>query len=436
MNKVWTLVKREYKAAVKTKGFIISLVLLPIMMGGSFAVIMLTEDNVDTKDKIIYIIDESKSVGESLVSSANYRNENEIFNEEGDKKNPAYLLEIIEKENDFDAQKLALSDLVRDKEIHAFVWIGSNVVDSKEGDENSQIIYYAENSSMDDAKWWVSNNANSNIRQQRVAELGLQEEQVQVLFAPVNTIGMGLVSMDSKTGDVVDARKSSELEGFIVPYVMLLLIFMMIIMSALPLLQAVMEEKTSRIAEVLLGTVTPWQFMLGKVLGGLAVSLTIASIYIAGIVFTLSKIELPFPIPYDVLPWFFIYLIFAVIMFGTIMASLGSTCNDSKDVQNIQFPAMLPIMLPMFVMFPIIKDPLSTFSTWMSLFPPFTPTLMLMRQASPVEIPMWQPIAGVIGMLLFTVLAVWAGGRIFRINIVMVGKRPKFGTMLKYIIKG
>ena len=118
------------------------------------------------------------------------------------------------------------------------------------------------------------------------------------------------------------------------------------------------------------------------------------------------------------------------------MASLGATCNDSKDAQNIQFPAMLPIMLPMFVMFPIIRDPLSSFSTWTSLFPPFTPTLMLVRQATPVEIPLWQPVAGVVGIVLFTILSVWAGGRLFRSTIIMTGKRPKFGTMMKYIIKG
>jgi len=289
---------------------------------------------------------------------------------------------------------------------------------------------------MDEARNWIGGNANTFIRKQRVAQMGLSESDIQTLFSPVWAEGMGLVSVDSKTGSVVDAKKSSELEGFLVPYVMMLLIFMMILMSAIPLLQAVMEEKSYRIAEVLLGSVTPWQFMLGKVLGGLAVSLTVAAIYIGGISFTLGKMDLPFTIPYDVLPWFFVYLIFAVVMFGTIFASLGSTCNDSKDAQNIQFPAMLPVLIPMFLMMPIIQNPLSNFSMWVSLFPPFTPMLMLVRQASPVTVPMWQPIAGVIGMFVFTIIAIWAGGRIFRSSIIMVGKRPKFGTMMKYIIKG
>ena len=437
MNKVLTLVKREYGAAVRTKGFIISLVMLPILMGGTTAVVILTQDKVDTKDKTILVIDDSNLVGDYLVESAEYRNENEIYDEEsGDKILPAYNIELIDKESDFSAQKLALSDQVRSKEIHAFVYIGPEIVNPGPDPEKSRIIYYAENSSMDDTRRWVEGRANSCIRQARVTQLGLQEDQVHTLFSYVYAEGMGLLSRDSKTGDVLDARRSSELEGFVIPYIMLILIFMMTLMSAIPLLQAVMEEKSYRIAEVLLGSVTPWQFMLGKVLGGLAVSLTVSAIYIAGIVVTLQYIELPFTIPYSILPWFFFYLIFAVVMYGSIMASLGATCNDSKDAQNIQFPAMLPIMLPMFVMFPIIRDPLSSFSTWTSLFPPFTPTLMLVRQATPVEIPLWQPVAGVVGIVLFTILSVWAGGRLFRSTIIMTGKRPKFGTMMKYIIKG
>ena len=438
MNKVWILVKREYKAAVKTKGFIISLVILPIFMGGGFAAYILLKDKVDLTDKTVMVIDESNSVGEYLVNVAKDRNANYITDEKtGEKNQPAYFLEIIRKEADFNAQMLSLSNMVRSKEIHAFLHIGPDVINPGSDKEKSMLVYYAENAALDDLRWWVQNRANDFIRQERVSQLGLEQSEVANLFSFVNAEGMGLVSRDSKTGDVVEAKRSTEAESFLVPYVMMLLIFMMIMMSAIPLLQAVMEEKSYRIAEVLLGSVTPWQFMLGKVLGGLAVSLTVSAIYIGGISLTLSKMDdLPFTIPYDVLPWFFVYLIFAVVMFGSVFASLGSTCNDSKDAQNIQFPAMLPVILPMFLMMPIIQNPMSSFATWTSLFPPFTPMLMLVRQATPVTVPMWQPIVGVLGMFIFTVLAVWAGGRIFRSSIILTGKRPKFSTMMKYIIKG
>jgi ABC-type Na+ efflux pump permease subunit len=437
MNKVWILVKREYRAAVKTKGFIISLVMLPIFMGGGFAAFMLLKDRVDLTDRTVLVIDETGKVGQFLVDAADQRNESNIFDSEtGEKNQPAYYFELVPREEDFQSQKLNLSDMVRSKEIHAFIHIGPDVINPSDNSDNSRIQYFAENASMDPVKSWVSGTANNFIRQERIKGLGIDQSEMRNLFTWIDAEGMGLMKVDTKTGDVQDAKRSSELESFLVPYIMMLLIFMMIMMSAIPLLQAVMEEKSYRIAEVLLGSVTPWQFMLGKVLGGLAVSLTIAAIYIGAAVFTIQKMDMGSIIPYNILPWFFIYLILAVVMYGSIMASLGSTCNDSKDAQNIQFPAMLPILIPMFVMLPVIQNPLGGLATWISLFPPFTPMLMLVRQATPVTIPEWQPIAGLIGVVLFTLLAVWAGGRIFRSSIILVGKRPKFGTMMKYIIKG
>jgi len=207
-------------------------------------------------------------------------------------------------------------------------------------------------------------------------------------------------------------------------------------MSAIPLLTAVMEEKTERIAEVLLGSVTPEQFMIGKIIGSLGVSLTTSAIYVAGAVFTLSRMNLNELIPYHVIHWFFIYMVLNIIMIGSIMAALGATCNDSKDAQAMQFPAMLPIIIPLFLMMPVILNPLGKMATGCSLFPLWTPMLMLLRQSTSVTIPLWQPIVGLIGVILFTVFCVWAGARIFRSTIILQGKRPKFGTLIRYIARG
>jgi ABC-2 type transport system permease protein len=140
-------------------------------------------------------------------------------------------------------------------------------------------------------------------------------------------------------------------------------------------------------------------------------------------------------LPWHVIPWFLAYMLLNVIMIGSIMASLGSACNDNKDAQSLQFPAMLPIIIPMFLLLPIIRDPLSGFSTGLSLFPLFTPTLMVLRLASPVTIPVWQPIAGLFGVLLFTILFAWIGGKIFRTFILMQGKRPSLPNLVRYAFR-
>jgi len=437
MNKTLILAKREYKAAVRTKGFIIALILLPIFMGGSFAVFVLLKDKVDLNDKKIAVLDHTGEFGPYLNRTAEYHNQNEIFNEEGEKVAPSYFFEMIEvNQNDPNQQRLELSDRVRGKEIHAFVQIGKNVLHPNPNDEQSRIFYYAENAALDNVRGWFNNIINNRIRELRLLELGIEREQVQDLFYWVSAEGMGLVSLDTKTGAVKDARQSSELQSIMVPYILILLMFMMLMMSAVPLLTAVMEEKSERIAEVLLGSVTPTQFMMGKILGSLGVSLTTSAIYVAGGVFMIRRMGMGDIIPYELVPWFFVYMLLNIIMVGSIMAALGSACNDSKDAQSIQFPAMFPIIIPLFVMMPVIMNPLSNFATGISLFPLWTPMLMLLRQATEVTIPTWQPIVGLIGILLFTFLSVWAGGRIFRSAIIMQGKKPKIGTLMRYIVKG
>jgi len=438
MNKTFVIAKREYRAAVRTKGFLITLLLLPIFMGGSFIVMAIMEDKVDTTDKKIAVIDQTGLLGESLVQRAEIRNKFEITDSvTGDKKAPAYQIELVPlNATDVNGQKLQLSDRVRNSEIQAFIQIGPDVIHPKPGQENSRIFYFSGNSLMDEARNWIGYILNEKIKEIRVGELGIIPEKVQDLFYYVNPEGMGLIKKDTRTGDIQDARQSNVLETIIVPYILMFLMFMTLMMSAIPLLNAVMEEKSERIAEVLLGSVTPTQFMLGKVLGGLGVSLTTTAIYIVGAVLTMSYMDVGELIPYSVLPWFFGYMLLNIIMVGSGMAALGSTCNDSKDAQAMQFVAMFPIIIPMFVMMPIIQNPLSNFATVMSLIPPFTPMLMLVRQATQVTIPLWQPIAGLAGVLVFTVISVWAGGRIFRSSIIMHGKRPKLGLLLRQILKG
>jgi ABC-2 type transport system permease protein len=129
-------------------------------------------------------------------------------------------------------------------------------------------------------------------------------------------------------------------------------------------------------------------------------------------------------------------MLLAIIMFGAMSAALGSTCSEAKDAQSLTFPTLLPAIFPMFIYFPVVKEPMGSFATWTSLIPPFTPVLMLLRQATPASVPAWQPIVGLIGVVIFTILFVWAGGRIFRVAILMQGTPPKLANLLRWAVKG
>jgi ABC-2 type transport system permease protein len=429
---------REYKTAVKTKGFIIGLILAPVLMGGSLIAFLLLKDNVDTTDKYIALIDRSGAVAGAVIEAAEIRNEKEIFDEEsGEKIRPAYHFNIVEPNlSDPQAQRLEQSDRVRNGELYAFMEIGKDVVHPVERTEDNRILYYAKNAAMDDLRRWVNWPINNHLRKLRMADAGMKEEDYQDLFYWVGIEGLGLVKVDEQTGTIEDARRASEIEAILVPIVLMMLMFLMIMMSVPGMLNSVMEEKTQRIAEVLLGSIKPFEFMMGKVIGGIAVSLTSSLVYFTLGIFLLNYMELNEFIPYHVLPWFITYMILAIIMFGAFAAALGATCSEPKDAQSLTFPMILPLLIPMFIYFPVAKEPLSNLATYTSLVPLFTPTLMILRQTTPSEIPGWQPIAGLIGVLLFTLLFVWLGSRIFRMAILIQGTPPKFSNILKWAIKG
>jgi len=437
MNKSFVIAKREYRAAVRTKAFLISLLLLPVFMGGGLIVLTLFKDKIDLTDKKVVVLDYSGLMGDHIIKTAESWNKNNIYNDKKEQISPLYFIEIVQPDTvNSLQQKLDLSNRIRHKEIHAFLQIGVDVVHPHYGEEQSRIFYFAENSAVDNVREWLSNVINNKIREMRVVELGVDPKKINDLFYRVGAESMGLLKVDSKSGQVIDAKEVNEMQAILIPYFLIFLMFMMLMMSAVPLLSSVMEEKSERVAEVLLGSVTPWQFMMGKIIGGLGVSLTTSTIYVLGAVITLRKMGMNDIIPYEVLPWFFAYMLLNIIMVGSIMAALGASCNDSKDAQAIQFPAMLPIILPLFFMMPIIMDPLGKLATGLSLFPLWTPMIMLLRQSTSVTIPTWQPIVGLIGVVLFTFFCVWAGARIFRSAIILQGKRPKIGTLFRYIIKG
>jgi ABC-2 type transport system permease protein len=141
-------------------------------------------------------------------------------------------------------------------------------------------------------------------------------------------------------------------------------------------------------------------------------------------------------IPFGALPWLFVYGIAAALMFGALFVALGSACSDLRESQSVLMPVWLLAMAPMFIWLPLVKEPGGKLALYASLFPPFTPMLMLLRQATPGGVPAWQPWVGLTEVIAFTVLCVWAAGRIFRVGTLMQGKPPRLGEILKWAVRG
>ena len=147
MRKALTLARREYKASVKTKGFILGLIIAPVFMSGSAIAMALLKDRVDTRDRVVAVVDHSGVVAEGLAAAAEQRNAQETFDKEtGEKIKPSYVIEIVEPQSaDLDSQRLALSDRVRAGEIHAFLEVGPDVLHPAREGADAGMAYYAKN---------------------------------------------------------------------------------------------------------------------------------------------------------------------------------------------------------------------------------------------------------------------------------------------------
>jgi ABC-2 type transport system permease protein len=460
MRKVFVIAAREYLAAVRTKSFLISLLVLPLMMGGSIILQLLLKDQVDTTEKRFAVIDRTpgQKLFQALETAARVRNEKGIFDRSGKQTKPVYTIEHVEPSAEdakaVNEQRYQLSQRVKAEELFGFLEIGANVLDYGHAEAppfsssleepapspqpgNDHVIRYQSNRpASDQFQHWANALLKDTIDETRAISAGLAPGKLAHIMTPVPLVTKGLSKRNPQTGEIEEADNQNEIAMLAVPGGLMFLMFMLVLIGATPLMSGVLEEKMQRIAEVMLGSVQPFQMMLGKLLGMVAVSFTLSAIYLGAAYWAAYRYEYTQYIPVNILVWFFIYQALAVLMFGSLFIAIGAACTDTRETQSMVWPVMLLITSPMFVWINVIREPTSTFATTVSMIPFATPMLMLARQAVPPGIPWWQPAIGVVGVLLTTALCVYAAGRIFRVGILMQGKGAHFGDMLKWVFRG
>lgn len=441
MRKTLVVAVREYQAAVKTKAFIISLLLMPVLWIGSIVIQMVMKDKVDITEKRVAVVDYTGKLFDALVEASEERNRTEIFDpaKPGRQIKPKFVFEKFDPPTAEPAQAgLLLSDRIRQKkpgDIMAFIIIEKDAIDGRPPLADPAINYHSNSPTYDDIQDWMSQPLNDRIRSLRLETAHLDPEVVKQVIASSRVANRGLLSVD-ESGNIKKAEETNEIANIFMPLGMMMLMLMVIMIGASPLMHSVMEEKTLRIAEVLLGSVRPFELMMGKLLGMVGVSLTVTIVYLTGVYFALKQAHYDQFFPAEVIWWFVLYLVLAVLMFGSIFIAVGASVSDLKESQNLITPVMLVAFAPMFVWMNVVREPNSTLSTVLSLIPTATPMLMIVRQVVPPGIPLWQPILGAALVLLTTSAFVFAAGRIFRVGILMQGKGAKVSDMFRWLVRG
>lgn len=452
MRKIFTIAAREYQAAVRTKAFLLTLVILPVLMGGAFIAQALTSKFEEQQEERIAVID--RTPGQQLYpvlekAAARLRKEAPAKatagdNALGEKRTSArYFLELVEPSmdtpDDVREQRHQLSARVRKGELYGFLDIGSAVTADapppalgKKPADQSSLRYLAKAPAFDAFPDWAERVVNEELSTKRLGKLKLPPKTVQEILRPFPVLARAL----AKDENAEEESTTGQIANIFVPLLLMMLMFMMVMFGASPLMQGVLEEKSQRIAEVLLGSVRPFDLMLGKLLGMIGVSLTVLSVYLGAAYWVAYQRGYAQYVPVEVLGWVVVFQVLAVLLFGSVFISIGAACSDSKEMQTMMLPVSLVICLPLFVLRSVLRDPNSGWLTAVSFFPPWTSMLMVARMTVPPGIPLWQPILGVVVMLAATLAGVYVAGRIFRVGMLMQGKGARLSEIVRWVLHG
>jgi ABC-2 type transport system permease protein len=418
-------------------------VVAPLLFGGGLLGIALMKAKPDLEDRHIAIVDRTGVAGSAIVAEGAAKSAKDLFDKTtGRQTRPRYLFETVAPdEHDPDGQRLALSNRVRRRELYAFLEIGPQALQpaapsARDTSPANRVAFFSNASAMDDAQRWLDGPIDTGIQKLRLARLGIDPNRFDDLLTPVSVERFSLVARDPRSGQIQPAHKKNELEGFLAPFTLMLLLGMIVLVGSSPMLSAVTNDKQERIVEMLLGLATPFELMAGKVLAAVGVSLSSSAFYVIGGTLALTGMGMADLVPLGLLPWFYVYLVADVIMLCALASALGAACNTPQEAQQLAVVLVAPVVIPYMLMMNVVQQPAGMLATVVSLCPPFAPMLMLLRQALPGGVPAWQPWAALAGILAFTPLVVWAAARIYRVGILMQGKPPKIAELVRWAIRG
>jgi ABC-2 type transport system permease protein len=443
------IARRDYLISVRSKSFLFGLIVFPVLFGGSLLGVAILKAKPDLRDRHVALIDRTGRLADFVVQAAAAKSAKETFEKKtGVQISPRYIVEPVAPEpGDPNLQRLALSGRVRSGELFAFIDIGASQNAASQntvgGSENAQddpanaaIACYTNAGAIDKMQAWLSGAVNDAIKTERLTEAGIDRSRVPAMLAAAPVDNLDLLTMDAKTGAIHEPVKRDELAVFIVPFAAMMLLMMIVMMGCAPMMAAVTEDKSQRIVEMLLGVATPHDLMMGKVLAGVARSLTSSVLYVTVGTVALIALQVSGAAPLSLLPWFYVYLVAEVTMLCALSVGLGAACNSPQEAQNLMLLVLAPVMVPVFLMLPVLDRPNGPLAIALSLFPPFTPMLMVLRQAMPGGVPLWQLWMGLLGVLACSLVGVWAASRVFRVAILMQGQPPRLADIVRWAVKG
>ena len=434
MNKIHIIIAREFNERVRKKSFIITTILMPLLMLGLMAAPTLMMLFAKGEQKTLLVIDESGVVAPQLESSD----------------------EVV-----FSPYSGSLDEARAEADVFGVLWVGRDVVAVP-----SSIRLYTNSSSSMTLEESIASQIEDVIETERLKMYNIDglKEIMNNLQASVS---MTTYRNDRSEGG--DEEATSSTVAYLMGLVMGMMLYMFLIIYGSMVMTSVIEEKGSRVLDVLVSSVSPFQLMMGKILGVASVAATQIAIW-GVLVCGLGSTLLPALMPDDIMQtveavqmgemtsveanidadllsavslatdvgglvmmfvWLLLFLVGGFLFYSAMFAAVGSAVDSIQDASQLQTPIMVPIILALIVAMSVANDPNSQLAVWGSIIPFTSPVVMMAR--IPFGIPTWQILLSLVLLYISVVGMAWAAGKVYRVGIFMHGKKPSFKELLSWI---
>jgi ABC-2 type transport system permease protein len=419
VRKIWLVIKREYVTRVRTKGFVITTILIAALLIGFIAFDMVASTSNPSQELRIAIVCGSHGLAESVAASL-----------EEDKLSdgtPAYRVAQILSQPGL-AVRAGLESRVRSGKLDGFLWIPPDVPSGQKPQfVTKSATAFTEMAAMDDA-------ITEAFVLRRLQGRGISTEELHRLLQGMDVQVIRL----TRRGEAEEKGQS-----LIIAVVMAMILYITLVAYGVRTMRSVQEEKTSRIMEILLSSVRPLQLLAGKILGVAAVGLTqfliwaISAGVLAAYGLTVARQLSPnasqyhIHIPPALLAFMIVYFIGGYFLYSSIYATIGAMVSSEQDAQQLQMPVTMLLVIGILLFQLVMRNPSSSTSVVLSIIPFWSPMLMLMRIGLQPP-PAWQ-IALSLGVLALSVAGVvYVTARLYRVGVLMYGKRPSLVELARW----
>ena len=432
-SKIGIIISREFNERVHKKSFIITTLLTPLLMVLLIFAPMLISGYTDENAKMVAVVDDSGVIAPQLNSTK------EITFEQ-----TALPIEIARSEY---------------ADYYAVLHIGNNIVNNP-----TDARLYINGTAAMGTEHNIASQLTMAVQKEKMKMYNVEQHVMQELNTPVMPQSL------KNSADEEDAESSSAVVASVLAYVLSFILYMFLILYGVMVMQSVIEEKNNRVLEVMVSTVRPFEMMMGKILGIASVALLQIIIWIVFIT-GIAYFVLPHVLPDEILTalellkqgvpasaldggaemgmlqaimmlsnikyiggiiiWLLVFVFGGFLLYAAMFAAVGSAVDSPQDAQQLQTPIMLPIILALFVMLSVINDPSSDMAFWFSMIPLTSPIVMMAR--IPYEIPTWEICLSAALLYATFFIVVWGAGKIYRVGILMHGKKPSLKELLRWM---